>query len=224
MHENKIHSYRKWRKRKANSYLKGIDNGEVVTFRVPGQGSSPHVGHLFFTLRETNTFRMICTERKKGQKQHISGLCVLLQEKLSCLYSQRSTRGMKNGSLKLREAAMVRTGSRHPSRAPNRISFPMWGSTGRRAKWKPNGVRFSVWSRAFWHILITISQEKINYFLFTCNVCFHMSVFFSQRKSDTKQNKWAFLILGKSKAAHALYGCLALIDALTPPMSTVTPK
>lgn len=35
------------------------------------------------------------------------------------------TRGMKKGSLKLSEAAMVSTGSRQPSRAPNRMSLPM---------------------------------------------------------------------------------------------------
>ncbi|TNN80285.1 hypothetical protein EYF80_009309 [Liparis tanakae] len=41
---------------------------------------------------------------------------------------------MKKGSLKLSEAAMVSTGSRDPSRAPNRMSLPMCGCTGRRAR------------------------------------------------------------------------------------------
>lgn len=70
------------------------------------------------------------------------------------------TRGMKKGSLKLREAAIVSTGSRQPNRAPNRMSLPMWGSTGRRARWKPNAVRFSLWSRAFWQNNVIISIRK----------------------------------------------------------------
>lgn len=66
-----------------------------------------------------------------------SGLCHFL------------TSGMTKGSLKLRLAAMVSTGSRQQNRAPNRIIFPMCGSTGNRAKWTPRGVNSSCLSKAF---------------------------------------------------------------------------
>lgn len=44
------------RERCAPSYLEGIDNSEVVTLGVSGQGPSPHVCHLLFTLRQTHGF------------------------------------------------------------------------------------------------------------------------------------------------------------------------
>lgn len=44
---------------------------------------------------------------------------------------------------------MVSTGSRQQNKAPNRIIFPMWGSTGSRARWTPRGVSSSCLSRAF---------------------------------------------------------------------------
>lgn len=57
---------------------------------------------------------------------------------------------MIKGSLKLRPAAIVRTGSKQQNKAPNRIIFPMCGSTGNRAKWTPRGVNCSCLSNAFY--------------------------------------------------------------------------
>lgn len=56
---------------------------------------------------------------------------------------------MTKGSLKLRLAAIVRTGSKQQNKAPKRIIFPICGSTGNRAKWTPSGVSSSCLSKAF---------------------------------------------------------------------------
>jgi len=56
---------------------------------------------------------------------------------------------MTKGSLKLRLAAIVSTGSRQQNKAPKRIIFPICGSTGNRAKWTPSGVSSSCLSKAF---------------------------------------------------------------------------
>lgn len=89
-------------------HLKSVDDSEVVALRVPGQHLPPLVCHLLFALREA------------PHRYEFMRTCSDVQLKLP-----RPTRGMKKGSLKLRDAAMVRTGSRQPSRAPNRISLPM---------------------------------------------------------------------------------------------------
>lgn len=56
---------------------------------------------------------------------------------------------MTKGSLKLRLAAIVRTGSKQQNKAPKRIIFPICGSTGNRAKCTPSGVSSSCLSKAF---------------------------------------------------------------------------
>ena len=58
------------------------------------------------------------------------------------------TSGIVKASLKLRLAATIQTGSKHPNIAPNKIIFPDRGSTGILAKWYPKGNRFSSLSRA----------------------------------------------------------------------------
>lgn len=58
---------------------------------------------------------------------------------------------MTKGSLKLRLAAIVRTGSKQQNKAPKRIIFPICGSTGNRAKCTPSGVSSSCLSKAFCH-------------------------------------------------------------------------
>jgi hypothetical protein len=50
--------------------------------------------------------------------------------------------------LKLRLAATEKMGSTQLKRAPIRIIFPVCGSRGSLAKWKPRGVRFSSASKA----------------------------------------------------------------------------
>lgn len=67
-----------------------------------------------------------------------------------CNYPLRNfTRGITKGSLKLRLAAIVSTGSKQQNKAPKRIIFPICGSTGNRAKWTPSGVSSSCLSKAF---------------------------------------------------------------------------
>lgn len=63
---------------------------------------------------------------------------------------------MTKGSLKLRLAAMVSTGSKQQNRAPKRIIFPMCGSTGNRAKWTPRGVNSSCLSKAFCKVRVYV--------------------------------------------------------------------
>ena len=59
------------------------------------------------------------------------------------------TNGMWNASLKLKLAATENIGSTQLKRAPINIIFPVCGSSGNLAKWKPRGVRFSSASMAF---------------------------------------------------------------------------
>ena len=58
------------------------------------------------------------------------------------------TKGTINGSLNDREAATVRTGAMHENMAPMSSMRPVRGSRGRRARWKPSGVRLSSLSNA----------------------------------------------------------------------------
>lgn len=59
------------------------------------------------------------------------------------------TSGTRKASLKLRLAATEKMGSTQLKRAPIRIIFPVCGSRGNLAKWKPRGVRLSSASTAF---------------------------------------------------------------------------
>lgn len=71
-----------------------------------------------------------------------------LSIKTPSLFSVFLTSGMTKGSLKLRLAAIVSTGSKQQNKAPNRIIFPICGSTGNLAKWTPRGVNSSCLSKA----------------------------------------------------------------------------
>lgn len=82
---------------------------------------------------------------KNGPKQQLFYVYKNVQPFI-CIFL---TNGMTKGSLKLRLAAMVSTGSKQQNRAPKRIIFPMCGSTGNRAKWTPRGVNSSCLSKAF---------------------------------------------------------------------------
>lgn len=95
-------------------------------------------------------FSFPCDKRSHQVKQSLIREHPLGLHMCSCERVFVCTSGMKKGSLKLRLAAMVSTGSKQPRRAPKRIIFPMWGSTGIRARWNPNGVSSSFRSRAFY--------------------------------------------------------------------------
>lgn len=58
------------------------------------------------------------------------------------------TKGTEKGSLNERAEAIVNMGPTQENIAAMSSIRPVKGSTGKRAKWKPNGVKFSLSSRA----------------------------------------------------------------------------